>query len=95
MKKFKEFKLLELSKQWLPGQIIMRKVVALALLPHHEIIPAFHWLQANLPVDIRQIFTTFLRYFRRQWINRVPPSRYSVFDEKNRTNNFSESNNSS
>ncbi|XP_074106426.1 uncharacterized protein LOC141532127 isoform X2 [Cotesia typhae] len=93
MKKFKKFNLLQLCKEWLPGKILMRKVMALALLPHHDVIPAFDWLEANLPVDIRQIFAPFLRYFRSQWINRVRPIKYSVFNGKNRTNNFSEANN--
>ncbi|XP_057329789.1 uncharacterized protein LOC130670404 [Microplitis mediator] len=93
MKKFKKYNLLQFCKEWLPGQIIMRKFLALALLPHHDILTAFNWLVENLPIDVHQIFAPFIQYFRRQWLLRVPPIRYSVHNEEYRTNNNSESSN--
>ncbi|CAD6233239.1 GSCOCG00012270001-RA-CDS, partial [Cotesia congregata] len=93
IKKLKQFDLFRLCKEWIPGQIIIRKFMALALLPHQDIVPAYNWLITNLPADIQQIFGMFIRYFRRYWLTTVKPIGFSVYNEKTRTNNFSEGNN--
>ncbi|XP_044593096.1 uncharacterized protein LOC123270971 [Cotesia glomerata] len=93
MRKFKKFNLLQLCKEWIPGQIIIRKFMALALLPHQDIPAGFDWLVTNLPADIRRIFDPFIAYYRRQWLIRETPARYSVYNEKHRSNNYSEASN--
>ncbi|KAH0552620.1 hypothetical protein KQX54_013353 [Cotesia glomerata] len=67
--------------------------MALALLPHQDIPAGFDWLVTNSPADIRRIFDPFIAYYRRQWLIRETPARYSVYNEKHRSNNYSEASN--
>ncbi|KAH0562110.1 hypothetical protein KQX54_000272, partial [Cotesia glomerata] len=83
----------QLCKEWISGQIMIRKFMALALVPHQDIPAGFDWLVTNLPADIRGIFDPFIVYYRCQWLIRETPARYSVYNEKHRSNNYSEASN--
>lgn len=65
----------------------MRKLLALALLPANCIADAFHHLVNTADADIVMYFQNLLAYYKRQWITKVKPQGYSVYNEIHRTNN--------
>ena len=62
---------------------------SLAYLPHDKISPAFTFLecvcQSNYPFFLR-----FCAYFKKQWINSIVPSVWSVAFREIHTNNHAE-----
>lgn len=88
--KLKELRLFNLIWNWENGQILIRKFMALALLPDQMIEITFDWLTQILPNEIMNVLMPFIRYFRRQWIRNIRPEQLSVFGLINRTNNYSE-----
>ncbi|XP_074106301.1 uncharacterized protein LOC141532041 [Cotesia typhae] len=90
-KKLKELNLLQLIRHWKYGQIFIRKIMALPLLPPVDAEEGFTWLIGNTPLDILDIFQEFILYFDGQWLQRVPPTLWSVHRYIHRTDNFTES----
>ncbi|XP_034935376.1 uncharacterized protein [Chelonus insularis] len=90
--KLKEMKLLTFILQWKNGLIIIKKFLALALLPPEKIQDAFEWLTINMPdvIQNHQEFQSFIKYYQNQWIRRTNPQVFSVFKKNIRTNNYSE-----
>ena len=71
-------------------QDLLTKMIGLALLPEHKISIAFEKIKINLPEQIRRRYKYYLQYFERFWLNRVKPSRFSVYRKLKRTNNLIE-----
>ncbi|XP_057326909.1 uncharacterized protein LOC130668578 [Microplitis mediator] len=91
IKRLKKLGLLRLVSTWKYGQIIIRKLMALALLPPNDALQGYNWLITNIPEDIYILLHEFFLYFYNQWIVRTPPTLWSVHGHEQRTNNFSES----
>ncbi|XP_034949282.1 LOW QUALITY PROTEIN: uncharacterized protein, partial [Chelonus insularis] len=75
MKKWKKLQLLPLIQRWKIGRILSKKFFALALLPADKIEETFQWLINNIPESIKKLFEKFIKYYERQWINRIQPDR--------------------
>lgn len=60
------------------------KIICLALLPHGSIERTFNELALE-SLQLSKSFTPFIKYFQRQWIDRVGPKNFSVFLEETRT----------
>uniref|UniRef100_A0A0C9RDB7 MULE transposase domain-containing protein n=1 Tax=Fopius arisanus TaxID=64838 RepID=A0A0C9RDB7_9HYME len=80
----REFRKLQ---NWPRGVLFFRKIMGLALLPATEITRAFEALLINTDEDIRCYFSKLITYYRRWWIQRVGPGKFSVYPYNNRTNN--------
>ncbi|XP_074114222.1 uncharacterized protein LOC141537252 isoform X3 [Cotesia typhae] len=91
VKKLKQLQLHELILNWTYGQIIIRKIMALALLPPDAARQGFTWLCENTPLPILNILQEFILYFDDQWMQRAPPELWSVYRNNHRTDNFTES----
>ncbi|XP_043467899.1 uncharacterized protein LOC122502079 [Leptopilina heterotoma] len=65
--------------------------MALPLLPANEIEQAFNDIVTSLSAATRRIMEPFFHYYRRQWIRKVTPQIFSVFNPRRRTNNNIES----
>ncbi|XP_044594352.1 uncharacterized protein LOC123271884 [Cotesia glomerata] len=88
--KLKDLRLFNLIWNWRNGQILLRKFLALALLPAQVIGVTYNWLIQTLPNEIANALRPFIVYFRRQWINIISSEQLSIFGLVNRTNNYSE-----
>ncbi|CAD6206563.1 GSCOCG00010048001-RA-CDS [Cotesia congregata] len=92
MKKAKKSGLLNVLNDWDDGKDFFRKIISLALLPSHQIIPAFKWL-LTVYSAFQPAFHQFLQYFQSYWLETVKPENFSVFGCLEKTNNYVESNN--
>jgi len=64
--------------------------MALALLPEKDIVTAFHKIKSDTSEYMKRRFQHYFRYYDRFWINRVTPTRFSVYRKLKRTNNLIE-----
>ncbi|CAF1542669.1 unnamed protein product, partial [Adineta steineri] len=67
---------------------VVRRMMALALVPEKFVSTLFDDLQNDLDEDERDELAPLFNYFSSFWLQR--PSMWNVFDIPNRTNNFSE-----
>lgn len=76
--------------------ILLRMIMALALLPADHIGPVFAEIckvYLAKPLGNRDQLLRFLRYFEKNWVDgKYPPKMWSVFQEEFRTNNDVEGN---
>ena len=75
-------------------KIVLRKILALALLPADNIEEAFNELRSNLTPDLKELYAGFLSYYEDYWLKQRGPQDFCVHREFVRTNNSAESNNS-
>lgn len=73
--------------EWPRAKLFMRKLMAIALLPAHCMTEAFEDLVTTADIDITTYFQDLIAYYRRYWLGRVTPRRYSVYNQVHRTNN--------
>lgn len=66
-------------------------MMALALLPGHEVGLAFGVLVMNTSPEHSRIFREFFDYYDTQWLRKVTPRIFSVYGLIRRTNNSVES----
>lgn len=92
MKRAKNNGLLNVLNDWDDGKDFFRKIITLALLPSHQIIPAFNWL-LTVYSAFQPAFYQFLQYFQSYWLQTIKPENFSVFGCLEKTNNYVESNN--
>ncbi|KAF7993722.1 hypothetical protein HCN44_010317 [Aphidius gifuensis] len=78
-------------KAWPRGRLFFRKLLSLILLPAHLISDAFYHLVDSADEDIIIYFRNILTYYERQWLQRVTPPVYSLYNVRHRTNNPLES----
>lgn len=73
----------------------MKLLIALALLPQGEIVPAYHELNPTTaivigndvtPLQMEQVQIIY-QYFAGFWINRITPAKFSVYGIVHRTTN--------
>lgn len=64
--------------------------MALALLPAVDASDGFQWIITNIPDNVKTLFETFLLYFHEQWIEKTPPTLWSVYGLLHRTDNLAE-----
>lgn len=63
---------------------IYYKIICLALLPHDRIERAFNEIALEA-LQLSKAFTPLIKYFQKQWLERVGPKNFSVFLEETRT----------
>lgn len=74
---------------------ILKLVMALPLLPVHKIELGWDEIKCEIAkMELTEIFKKFITYFENYWLKTRPPNTWSVFDSPHRTNNVSESYNS-
>jgi hypothetical protein len=86
---YKQVQLLGLATAYLEDEstrLSCRSVMALALLPIELIEEAAQLLEN----DSLEEMTDFFKYFKYQWLTRVPPKYWNVSTLEFRTNNFAE-----
>ncbi|KAJ8670926.1 hypothetical protein QAD02_002185 [Eretmocerus hayati] len=71
--------------------IVMRQVMALALLPDTDVKKTFDKIVANAQEKYGNIFDDFFNYFENYWINSRVAKRFCVYRKLSRTNNEEES----
>ena len=64
-----------------------RKIMALALLPLHEVEVAFYQLRATATSRIKQELRQLFLYFDEYWMNKVPMKMLNAHGHEHRTNN--------
>lgn len=69
---------------------LLRKMMALALLPEKDISTAFEQIKNNTSDLMKRKFKRYFDYFERFWINIVTPKRFSMYQKLKRTNNLIE-----
>ncbi|XP_044575625.1 uncharacterized protein LOC123259326 [Cotesia glomerata] len=89
-RRLKKLGLIRLVQNWKYGKILIRKIMALALLPAVDASDGFQWIITNIPDNVKTLFGTFLLYFREQWIKKTPPTLWSVYGLLHRTDNLAE-----
>ncbi|XP_034935548.1 uncharacterized protein [Chelonus insularis] len=89
-KRLKKLRLLPFLQQCRMARVIMKKSIALPLLPPEDMREAYDWLLQNIPECMKSIFHKFLTYYDRQWVQLTRAECLSVFKMVHRTNNFSE-----
>jgi hypothetical protein len=67
---------------------VIRKMMALALVPEEHVSSLFAGLGEELTEDERDELSCIFTYFERQWLRET--SMWNVFDIRDKTNNFSE-----
>lgn len=73
------------------AKFIFRKIQCLALLPAHEIMNGFViLLREALETEKLVEFAPFFQYYKTQWLERVTPAHYSVFNKITRTTGSAE-----
>lgn len=87
MRKFVGRKKAAKSKE---SEEILKKLMGLALLPEEEIVTSFHQIVADTSEYIGRRLKYFFKYYERFWLNRVTPTRFSVYRKLKRTNNLIE-----
>ncbi|XP_043480989.1 uncharacterized protein LOC122510421 [Leptopilina heterotoma] len=73
------------------AKFLLRQLMALAFLPSNEIIATFHEIVDSLPPRIRQKMKEFLKYYKKEWLQKVTPDLFCVYQLIRRTNNVLES----
>jgi len=68
---------------------IVKMTTSLAYLPVTDISPAFSWLEASAAANYTPL-AAFFKYFRRQWLDSISPSIWSVNARAFTTNNYAE-----
>ncbi|XP_039299916.1 uncharacterized protein LOC120355520 isoform X2 [Nilaparvata lugens] len=73
------------------GWIVAKRLMATALLPYHRIEEAVNLIEGfahscNEPAPAMKL----LQYFQREWMGKVTPKSFSVFEQNSRTNNAQE-----
>ncbi|KAJ8670921.1 hypothetical protein QAD02_002180 [Eretmocerus hayati] len=71
--------------------LIVRKIMALALLPEEHIAPTFDLIVKDAKKKHGKIFDDFFDYFRDYWLESRGTKRFCVYRKMNRTNNEEES----
>ncbi|XP_030753127.1 uncharacterized protein LOC115880139 [Sitophilus oryzae] len=71
------------------GQLLLRKYYALPLLPAEMIAGILPALEED--AGLAKVFGDLLKYVKNFWIGRITPERFSVFQQRHRTNNVMES----
>ncbi|XP_074114263.1 uncharacterized protein LOC141537275 isoform X1 [Cotesia typhae] len=89
-RRLKKLGLIRLVQSWKYGKILIRKIMALALLPAVDASDGFQWIITNIPDNVKTLFGTFLLYFHEQWIEKTPPTLWSVYGLLHRTDNLAE-----
>uniref|UniRef100_A0A1Y1M514 HECT domain-containing protein n=1 Tax=Photinus pyralis TaxID=7054 RepID=A0A1Y1M514_PHOPY len=69
------------------AQFVLRKIMALALLPCDMAVEGFNLIKSEAPDDIRNAFSNFFTYVESTWLEGVTPQLFSVFNLVRRTNN--------
>ncbi|CAD6204225.1 GSCOCG00012678001-RA-CDS [Cotesia congregata] len=90
-KRLEKLGLMELVSNWKYGRILIRKMMALALLPSIEALEGYQWIMRNIPENIKVLFGSFFSYYHDQWIKKTPPELWSIYGHLHRTNNLAES----
>lgn len=74
------------------GQLLIRKLMNMCLLPAVYIDTAFDLLLKELKADstLTALLLPLFQYFKRQWLTKVTAKVFSVYHSLNRTNNGQE-----
>ena len=69
------------------------QIILLALLPTNKFQDGFLYIKTEVNKNFRNCrkWKKFMKYFKRQWVQKVTPEVFSVFGVVDRTNNFLES----
>ncbi|XP_066585741.1 uncharacterized protein [Prorops nasuta] len=70
---------------------ILKKLTLLALLPPIYIKPVFELIKTETQFEFQTLLNSYFKYYELYWINKVTPNNYSVYECKDRTNNYCES----
>lgn len=70
---------------------IIKKIIALALLPESEIENAFQKIKKECEKKKIEDYSSFFNYYEETWINGYKPHCFSVYKQIIRTNNSIES----
>lgn len=69
---------------------IIKKLIALALLPNTDINKAFQLIKTECETKFsgNRKMKQSLEYYEKEWINKIIPEGFSVYRLDSRTNNF-------
>ncbi|XP_066590821.1 uncharacterized protein [Prorops nasuta] len=71
--------------------IVIKKIIYLALLPYFYIKEVYELIKKETVQEFGDFFNKFFIYYERQWLSKVGPEQFSVYNKTNRTNNYVES----
>lgn len=91
--KIKEFELADIAKTDVNVETFFKKVLALPFLPPLIMEQIFNTIVDDLGLNLRQLLSRFITYYRRFWISIITPKGFSVHGLVARTNNILESHN--
>lgn len=79
------------AKEHIAKHFVILQMMALALLPVHEIGSAFENIRARTKKVYKNYFDEYFNYFQSYWLERRGAKTFCVYQIGNRSNNASES----
>lgn len=62
--------------------LIFAKIVALTLLPAHDIVETYYWIVESMNDAQLREFRDFIDNYYEVWLNNITPSKYSCYNDQ-------------